>query len=448
MEAFGLLGRGDSVLLISGLDERATGGLFVFDGSDLVAIDRLSSTGIAVTETTVGRLVQSPVDYPPGAQFFVYDQIGVKEFRRLDEVVDPHDLVPFGDGEWLAVSSTRNAIFRVHLDGTVETVWQPSLVTDSWHVNCIAMADGELWVTAFGRFESSREWSGEGGLGTGFLRNLTTGEEFGGLSHPHSPCCISGRWWVCNSLDKSLVRWDGDAWEHVATLQGYPRGLATDGDQVFVGESAHRGAESGCASLVVLRDGDVVSRIALPCAEIYDLTICPVNLVDGLRRGFNMPHADADADADANGADRLIMMDVMDQIGDPRILRGIGEPLRPEEVATRVRIEPFPTMEVGDRRALVANVENLGSSTFASIHPFPVNLSYRWNDEEGRQIDGQRTHLGRPLLPGAEEAYEIIVQAPLEPGEYSLSVSLVQDGNFWLDEISASNGTRFHVSVV
>jgi hypothetical protein len=129
-------------------------------------------------------------------------------------------------------------------------------------------------------------------------------------------------------------------------------------------------------------------------------------------------------------------------------LRGVGEPLLPEAVATRVRIEPFSSMEVGDQRVLVANVENLGSSVFASVHPYPVNLSYRWNDEEGGQIDGQRTHLGRPLLPGAQEAYEIIVQAPEEPGEYSLSVSLVQDGIFWLDEISASNGTRFRVSVV
>ncbi len=442
-----MLGRGDSVLLISGLNERAIGGLFVFDGSDLITIDRLSSTGIAVTETTVGRLVQSSVDYPPGAQFFVYDQIGVKEFRRLDEVVDPHDLLPFGDGAWLAVSSIRNAIFRIHPDGMVETVWQPSLVTDSWHVNCIAMADGELWATAFGRFESSREWSGEGGLGTGFLRNLTTGEEFGGLSHPHSPRRISGRWWVCNSLEKSLVRWDGDRWEPVATLRGYPRGLATDGDLVFVGESGDREAQrktesdtdTARASIAVLRGSEIVARIMLPCAEVYDLAICPVNLVEGLRRGFNMPPVDAEGSEKA---------DVLGLVGDREILRGVGERLRPEAVATRVRIEPFSSMQAGDQRSLVASVENLGSSVFASVHPYPVNLSYRWNGEDGGQIDGQRTHLGRPLLPGAEEAYEIFVQAPQEPGEYSLSVSLVQDGNFWLDEISASNGTRFRVSVV
>ena len=62
-------------------------------------------------------------------------------------------------------------------DGTLDVVWHPSTAVDSWHANCVAVVDGQVWVTAFGRFDTGRGWVGDVSLGAGFLRNLTTGQE-------------------------------------------------------------------------------------------------------------------------------------------------------------------------------------------------------------------------------------------------------------------------------
>jgi hypothetical protein len=202
-------------------------------------------------------------------------------------IEDPHDLKRADDGSWLIVSSAENTLNRVDRQGSPEIVWQPSTVQDSWHPNSVEVVDGELWVTAFGRFEASRGWAGDQGFGAGFLRNLTTGQEFGGLSQPHCPRLVAGQWWVCNSLERSLVRWDErtESWEHRVGLEGYPRGFAVAGDTMFVGESADRDDPDGRAALVIIQGGSITDRIVLPCASIYDVVLAPMAAMEGLRRG-------------------------------------------------------------------------------------------------------------------------------------------------------------------
>jgi hypothetical protein len=119
-----------SVLLVTGFDDVRSGGLFAFDGSELVEIDRLSSTGLAVGGSSVGRLLRALANYAP-AELVVYDERGVAEYRRLDAIEDPHDLKRADDGSWLTVSSSNNTVTRVDRQGSLETVWQPSTVRDS-----------------------------------------------------------------------------------------------------------------------------------------------------------------------------------------------------------------------------------------------------------------------------------------------------------------------------
>jgi hypothetical protein len=130
-----------SVLLVSAFDDVRSGGLFAFDGSELAEVDRLSSTGLAVGGSSVGRLLRASANYAT-AELLVYDERGVAEYRRLDAIEDPHDLKRADDGSWLIVSSTNNALIRVDRQGSLETVWQPSMVPDSWHPNSVEVVEG------------------------------------------------------------------------------------------------------------------------------------------------------------------------------------------------------------------------------------------------------------------------------------------------------------------
>ncbi len=91
-----------SVLLISGYDNEGSGGLFTFDGSELGQIDGLSSMGLAVGDGRVARLLRAPVDVDSATELVVYDRTGVLEYRRIDDIVDPHD-VALRDGSWIIV---------------------------------------------------------------------------------------------------------------------------------------------------------------------------------------------------------------------------------------------------------------------------------------------------------------------------------------------------------
>src|ERR1700733_13447481 len=80
------------------------------------------------------------------------------------------------------------------------------------------------------------------------------GEEFGGLTHPHSPRRIYGEWWVCNLLDGTLRQWDARSshWRSRVQLSGYPRGMASAEGTLYVGESQARGQPIERARLAII----------------------------------------------------------------------------------------------------------------------------------------------------------------------------------------------------
>jgi hypothetical protein len=433
-------GQSDSVLLISGLGQDGRGGLFVFDGSELSEIDPVSTTGLCAGSDWVGRLV--PAVAENAAEFLVYDSIGVVDYRRMDDMADPHDLIRDVDGSWLMVSSTYNALMRLVPGVSWTTVWQPSTVEDSWHLNCITAVDGDLWVTGFGHFDRSREWEGGNGRGRGFLRNLTTGEELGGLSGPHSPRWREGRWLVCNSYDGTVVSWEpGSAeWTTVVSSLSFPRGMEAEGDRLYVGESGRRGVPEERASVAVVEDGAVVERVLLPCMEVYDLIRIPESLVRGLRRGFatNSQRVVATAREVSVTNPRREGTGTWPTVGAP----GVGLPVDTTAIATRVDCVTPSGMERSETLQVPVTVTNAGDATLASAAPFPVFLSYRWIDDAGAQVDGPRKPLGRILDRGDSVATDIWLQAPVEPGTYKLSIGLVQEGVIWFDEVDPANSYR------
>lgn len=83
-------------------------------------------------------------------------------------------------------------------------------------------------------------------------------------------------------------------------------------------------------------------------------------------------------------------------------------------------------------RVRVANRSS--SSVLCSRGPYPVYLSYKWRDSEGRPLagEGRRTILSPALAPGQEHEYVVPVPAPPTAGGFGLTLSLVQEHQFWL----------------
>jgi SAM-dependent methyltransferase len=80
-------------------------------------------------------------------------------------------------------------------------------------------------------------------------------------------------------------------------------------------------------------------------------------------------------------------------------------------------------------------VENRSKSAYlVSRDPFPTHLSYRWQSADGTLLPdkGRRTLLAPALAPGCAQDYSMYVQAPSAAGEFRLTLSLVQEHQFWL----------------
>ena len=197
----------DHRVLISGFGDDGRGGMFALGHDGVEQLDPHETTGLAYRDGRLGRLLRAPGERTSVAELVVSDARGVTEYRRLDAVRDPHDILASEAG-WLVVSTGTNEIVEIGAE-PARIVWKgASDAPDAWHVNCITRADGDLWASAFGRFDSFKGWRGAQAMRTGFLRNLGTGEEISGLSHPHTPRWIDGSWIVCESILSSVVRRD------------------------------------------------------------------------------------------------------------------------------------------------------------------------------------------------------------------------------------------------
>lgn len=83
-------------------------------------------------------------------------------------------------------------------------------------------------------------------------------------------------------------------------------------------------------------------------------------------------------------------------------------------------------------------MENLGSSYFVSLPPYPVHLSYKWLEPQSKQplpgSEGLRTLLPDALPPHTPRPMKLQVQAPPTPGRYLLLLAAVQEHVGWFDD--------------
>ena len=94
-------------------------------------------------------------------------------------------------------------------------------------------------------------------------------------------------------------------------------------------------------------------------------------------------------------------------------------------------------------------VRNGTTQVLSSSAPFPVHLTYHWNDRSGRTVifEGMRTEFFPWLAPGASSDFMMRVLAPDKPGEYTLHITMVQEYVRWFDAVDPAVACELDVTV-
>jgi hypothetical protein len=97
-------------------------------------------------------------------------------------------------------------------------------------------------------------------------------------------------------------------------------------------------------------------------------------------------------------------------------------------------------MSVGKIVEIPVRVKNISQETWpAGTVENPVNLAYHWLDSTGKMIvlDGMRTPLPNDLAPGSSVNLQAKIQAPDQPGSYTLQLTVVQESVAWFENKGA-----------
>ena len=113
---------------------------------------------------------------------------------------------------------------------------------------------------------------------------------------------------------------------------------------------------------------------------------------------------------------------------------------------------PPASMRAGGRATLRVAVRNASDSAWPGrawrSDAFQVGIGNHWLDAEGREVihDDGRAPLASDLRPGEQREMELTINAPKEPGEYTLEVDVLQEGVSWF-ALKGSKTSRTRVRV-
>lgn len=434
-------------IVVSGLGDRDTGGgLFRAGDHGLERLDWLASTGLAISPggDRLARILRTGDDLHAAGEILIYDKRGVRSYHRVDSLFDAHDVIWY-EGSWVVASPSSNSLLWLDEAGNVVDRWSPDpSAGDAWHLNCLLVVGGRLLACAFGEFPVHRAWATGVASGAGFVFDVRTGRRvLSGLTYPHHPRYVDGRWLVCNSVSQSVVIFDdgGQKLDQIV-LGGWTRGLAVDSDSMYVGCSANRHAQPTVLDMawisVLERDTlREVERIALPTREVYDVLMVPGELLQGLRRGF---HTNPMRDADQSQYALFRAAGV-----EPRLLWAVSDPLPADACRSDLELEfPDGGLASGTAPLVRYRLVNRGSAILIGAPPNPVNLSWRWFSADGSKLiaEGDRIALPRSLPPNETVTGEFRLRLPTEAGDYLLRASLVQELVHWFDDLDPASGYR------
>jgi uncharacterized protein DUF4915 len=440
---------GSDVLLVSDPSDETPGGLYAFDGSSTELIDRVGTTGLALApDERLLRVLQSGDEPGSSGELLIYDSRGVRNYQRVDRVENGHG-VAWHDGRFVLASTATNTIVWLDEAGRETSRWRARGAGDCWHLNDVYPHDGDLYVSAFGRFENHRGWANNTAKAGIVLRLPGGNTVVNGLSAPHSPRVIDGRWVVCNSAARELVVFDpaSQSVERRVQLRSWPRGIAVSGRTALIGESETRyenpdPTARATIAVVDLDEWRVIDRIGVPAREIYDLLVVPRSLADGVATGFR---------ANSYRSRTSTQLALFQQAGvEPTRLWAIADPLPVQD--RRVRIEAripehLPENAIVDLDLLL---ENLGGAILVTAPPNPVYLTYRWyRDGDAAHIveSPVLTPLPRSVPPGMPTRCSMRVQTHAA-GRYRLRLTIAQEYVGWFDEVDPGSVSDAPVDVL
>jgi hypothetical protein len=111
---------------------------------------------------------------------------------------------------------------------------------------------------------------------------------------------------------------------------------------------------------------------------------------------------------------------------------------RPAPLVVRWHALDLANVEAGAVQIATVEVENAGAARWRTRGPLDgLFLSYHWLDERGNPLfwDGIRTPLEHPVEPGEVLRHPLRLRGPIPPGRYRLSVDLVEESRFWLEDL-------------
>lgn len=417
-------------------------------GYELEEIDGITTCGVVAAGDRVFRLLSSDNDQPM-PELIEYDERGIRGYARLDRLQDCHGLHWDGDGFLVPCSEANEIVWLDRHGGVTRRLRLPG-DGDAWHVNGLVQRDGRLYASAFGMFADNAELCARMGEPTGVLFEVDTLRVvLSGFRSPHDPLYVDGAWSMCESRAGTIVRANDatGARERSVDLGGWTRGVAVGVDRIYVGVSRerHGGDDAERAEIVVLDRAtwSIVDRITLPCREVHVVSIVPRRMLSGLRRAFRTnPHRTAIQDRE----------DLMRAVGNvhPRTLATPMPQLAPESCSVVLEAqlpERAQSQSPFDVRVIM---ENRGDAILFTAMPSPVCFAWRWERGEGAArtvVTEGRAALDRAVGPAERLDATLSVDAPAEPGEYRLRLSLVQEWVRWFDDVDARGGVSGQVRV-
>ncbi len=211
-----------------------------------------------------------------------------------------------------------------------------------------------------------------------------------------------------------------------------------------------------------LTTGAVKAEIArydpLDAARVTRLIRCEASLDKAVADYVNL-YKEALADS---GAVRVSVGDALDALARKvnsleSLLRAAAEPFAmpplPREVQSGISLgmhDVFGRIAPGESAEISVEIDNRSAEMLASVPPYPVHVSYHWLDAASRrcaEFEGERTQLSVPVRPRSRHLQKMRVLAPREPGRYVLIVTLVQEQQFWFDQLPRPVAAQVEVTV-